>query len=76
VRLLNLDSVLENLSEYYEAQLELKRKVSTALFYPILMFVFCILVVIVLVTFVVPNIRRDLCEAKRESSPLPTAELS
>jgi general secretion pathway protein F len=29
-----LDSVLENLAEYYEAQLELKRKVSTALFYP------------------------------------------
>lgn len=51
-----LDSVLENLADYYEAQLELKRKVSTALFYPILMFVFCILVVIVLVTFVVPNI--------------------
>lgn len=66
-----LDSVLENLSEYYEAQLELKRKVSTALFYPILMFVFCILVVIVLVTFVVPNIV-EIFVKQNVKLPLPT----
>lgn len=66
-----LDSVLENLSEYYEAQLELKRKVSTALFYPILMFAFCILVVIVLVTFVVPNIV-EIFIKQNVKLPLPT----
>jgi general secretion pathway protein F len=66
-----LDSVLENLAEYYEAQLELKRKVSTALFYPILMFVFCILVVIVLVTFVVPNIV-EIFVKQNVKLPLPT----
>jgi general secretion pathway protein F len=66
-----LDSVLENLADYYEAQLELKRKVSTALFYPILMFVFCILVVIVLVTFVVPNIV-EIFIKQNVKLPLPT----
>ena len=51
-----LDTILDNLSDYYEAQMELRRKISSALFYPILMFGFCTLVVIGLVTFVVPNI--------------------
>jgi general secretion pathway protein F len=51
-----LDTALENLADYYEAQHELRRKVTNALMYPILMFTFCILVVVILVTFVVPSI--------------------
>lgn len=66
-----LDTVLDNLASYYEAQLELRRKISSALFYPILMFAFCTLVVIGLVTFVVPNIVAIFIK-QRISLPLPT----
>ncbi len=66
-----LDTVLENLASYYEAQIELRRKISSALFYPILMFSFCTLVVIGLVTFVVPNIVAIFIK-QRISLPLPT----
>jgi general secretion pathway protein F len=66
-----LDTALENLADYYEAQLELRRKVANALFYPILMFFFCIIVVIALVTFVVPNIVEIFIKQK-VTLPLPT----
>jgi general secretion pathway protein F len=66
-----LDAVLENLADYYEAQVELRRKISSALFYPVLMFGFCTLVVIMLVTFVVPNIVAIFVKLK-VSLPLPT----
>lgn len=66
-----LDTALENLADYYESQLELRRKVTNALFYPILMFFFCIIVVIALVTFVVPNIVEIFIKQK-VTLPLPT----
>lgn len=66
-----LDSVLENLANYLEAQIELRRKVGTALFYPILMLVFCTLVVIALVAFVVPMIV-DIFTKQGATLPLPT----
>lgn len=51
-----LDTVLENLADHLEAQLQLRRKITSALFYPVLMFCFCSLVVFALLTFVVPTI--------------------
>ena len=66
-----LDTILDNLAEYYEAQIELRRKISSALFYPILMFGFCVLVVIGLVTFVVPSIVEIFIKQKI-TLPLPT----
>lgn len=66
-----LDTILDNLADYYEAQIELRRKISSALFYPILMFGFCTLVVIGLVTFVVPNIVEIFIKQKIDL-PLPT----
>ena len=66
-----LDTILDNLADYYEAQMELRRKISSALFYPILMFGFCTLVVIGLVTFVVPNIVEIFIKQKIDL-PLPT----
>jgi general secretion pathway protein F len=66
-----LDSVLENLADYYEAQLELRRKVSSALTYPALMFSFCIIVVLLLVAFVVPGIVEIFIKQKL-TLPLPT----
>ena len=51
--------------------MELKRKISGALFYPILMFGFCVLIVIGLVTFVVPNIV-EIFVKQKITLPLPT----
>jgi general secretion pathway protein F len=66
-----LDSVLENLADHFEAQLELKRKIQNSLFYPIMMFTICILVVIGLVTFVVPTIV-EIFQKEGAVLPLPT----
>jgi general secretion pathway protein F len=66
-----LDAVLENLADYLEAQQELRRKISSALFYPILMFGFCTLVVIGLLTFVVPQIV-EIFQKQGAILPLPT----
>lgn len=66
-----LDTVLENLADYLEGQLDLRRKVTSALFYPILMFCFCTLVVIGLLTFVVPQII-DIFQKQGAILPLPT----
>ena len=66
-----LDTILDNLADYYEAQMALRRKITSALFYPILMFGFCVLVVIGLVTFVVPSIVEIFIKQKI-ALPLPT----
>ena len=66
-----LDTVLENLASYLESQLELRRKISSALFYPALMLAFCSLVVIGLLTFVVPSIV-EIFQKQGAVLPLPT----
>lgn len=66
-----LDTVLENLADYLEGQIELRRKISSALFYPILMFCFCSLVVTGLLAFVVPNII-EIFKKQGATLPLPT----
>jgi len=67
-----LDSVFENLADYLEAQVELRRKVQSSLFYPALMLVFCTLVVTGLLAFVVPSIV-DIFIKQGATLPLPTA---
>lgn len=66
-----LDAVLENLADYLEAQVALRRKISSALFYPALMLVFCVLVVLALFTFVVPSIV-DIFKKQGAALPWPT----
>lgn len=66
-----LDTVLTRLADYLEAQLDLSRKVSSALFYPALMFGFCSLVVIALLAFVVPSIVQ-IFEKQNAELPMPT----
>lgn len=67
----SLDTVLDNMADYLESQLELKRKVVSALLYPVLMLGFCVLVVIALLVFVVPNIV-EIFEKEGTILPLPT----
>lgn len=66
-----LDTVLGNLANYLEAQLELKRKISSALLYPILMLCICTLVVLGLFMYVVPRIV-EIFKKQGAELPLPT----
>ena len=63
-----LDAVFENLSDYQEKQLEMKRKIISTLIYPAIMLIFCAIVLIVLLTFVVPQVV-DIF--KKQSASLP-----
>lgn len=66
-----LDTVLINLADYLESQMELRRKISSALLYPALMLVICSLVVTALVVFVVPKIT-EIFVKQGATLPLPT----
>lgn len=66
-----LDTVFENLADYLDQQLEMKRKIVSSLFYPALMLIFCVLVVVGLLAFVVPTIV-DIFKKNNAVLPLPT----
>jgi len=66
-----LDTVLANLADYLESQLELRRKVMSAMLYPVLMLVICTLVVVALLVFMVPRIV-EMFERQGATLPLPT----
>lgn len=66
-----LDTVTTSLAEYLEAQLELRRKLVSALVYPAVMLVFCVLVVSGLLAFVVPQIV-EIFTKQGAVLPLPT----
>ena len=52
----HLDAVLENLADYTEATFESRRNVEMALFYPIVLLVFAMLIVGALLIYIVPDI--------------------
>lgn len=64
----SLEVVLERLADFLEAQASLKRTVLSALAYPVIMIVLCIVVVMVLLAFVVPQITEIFI---KEKLPLP-----
>lgn len=66
-----LDTVLVQLSEYIERDVEAKRKVTAALAYPMVVFALSIVVVIVLVSFVLPKFEAFFFDLDAEL-PLPT----
>ena len=66
-----LDMVLERLADLLEASAMLKRKVMSALTYPILMLVLCFVVVVLLLAYVVPQITA-IFQDQKMVLPLPT----
>ena len=52
----HLDAVLENLADYTEASFESRRSVEMALFYPVVLLVFAMLIVGALLIYIVPDI--------------------
>ena len=66
-----LDLVLERLSDLLEAQAVLRRKILSAITYPVIMLLLCIGAVIILLTFVVPTITA-IFEQRGQQLPVPT----
>ena len=66
-----LDAVLENLADHLESQMALRRKVTSAMFYPILMLFVCSAVIVALLVLVVPKIVA-IFERQNLTLPWPT----
>lgn len=69
-----LDTVLVQLSEYIERDLEARRKVTSALMYPAVIAGLSVVVVIVLVSFVLPRFK-TFFDSLNAELPLPTRML-
>ena len=52
----HLDAVLENLADYTESSFESRRNVEMALFYPVVLLIFAVLIVGALLIYIVPDI--------------------
>ena len=66
-----LDLVLERLADLLEAQALLRRKVMSAMTYPVMMLVLCFGVIVLLLTYVVPQIA-SIFKDQNMTLPLPT----
>ncbi len=70
----SLDVVLEKLADFGEKQEALKGRLTSALAYPCVMAVICILVLFILITYIIPNITKVFIEME-QVLPLPTRVL-
>jgi general secretion pathway protein F len=52
----HLDAVLERLADYTESRQELIQKIRNAMIYPIVLLTFCMLIVTLMMTYVVPKV--------------------
>jgi general secretion pathway protein F len=62
----HLDTVLERLADYTESREQLRSRTMTAMLYPVLLFVVCVSIVAMLLTFVVPKIVKQFENSKAE----------
>lgn len=69
-----LELVMERLASHLEREVELRRKVRSALAYPVLMLVVGFFVVIFLLSFVIPQVTQIFADMNR-ALPLPTRML-
>ena len=60
----HLDTVLERLADYTESREQLRSRTLTAMLYPVLLFVVCVSIVAMLLTFVVPKIVKQFENSK------------
>ncbi|OIP43685.1 MAG: type II secretion system protein GspF [Deltaproteobacteria bacterium CG2_30_63_29] len=70
----NLDIVLERLADFTDGQVRMRSKVTTAMFYPIIMVVVGMLLMLILFTFVIPRVTK-LFEQQRKPLPFITEVL-
>jgi general secretion pathway protein F len=62
----HLDTVLERLADYTESREQLRSRTINAMLYPVLLFVVCVAIVSMLLTFVVPKIVKQFESSKAE----------
>jgi general secretion pathway protein F len=62
----HLDTVLERLADYTENREQLRSRTVNAMLYPVLLFIVCISIVALLLTFVVPKIVKQFENSKAE----------
>jgi general secretion pathway protein F len=62
----HLDTVLERLADYTESREQLRSRTLTAMLYPVLLFIVCVSIVAMLLTFVVPKIVKQFENSKTE----------
>lgn len=60
----HLDTVLERLADYTESREQLRSRTLAAMLYPVLLFVVCVSIVSMLLTFVVPKIVKQFENSK------------
>jgi type IV pilus assembly protein PilC len=70
----NLDTVLDQLADYIDRDIEARRKVSSALMYPAIVFVFAIIAVIIITAIVLPRFK-TFFSSLHAKLPLPTRML-
>jgi general secretion pathway protein F len=62
----HLDTVLERLADYTESREQMRSRTLAAMLYPVLLFVVCVSIVAMLLTFVVPKIVKQFENSKTE----------
>src|ERR687897_160887 len=62
----HLDTVLERLADYTESREQLRSRTLTVMLYPVLLFIVCVSIVAMLLTFVVPKIGKQFENSKAE----------
>ena len=70
----NLDTVLDQLADYIDRDIEARRKVSSALMYPAIVFGFAIIAVVIITAFVLPRFK-SFFASLHAKLPLPTRML-
>lgn len=70
----NLDQTLDQLADYIDRDLEARRKVSSALFYPAVVMVLSLCTVVILTVYVIPKFK-TLFDGLDATLPLPTRML-
>ena len=70
----HLDAVLERLADFTESRQELSAKVRNAMIYPSVLLVFCLLIITMMMTFVVPKVVGVFANTGK-ALPTPTAVL-
>ena len=69
----SLEKVLVNIADYYENEQKTKRKVKSALVYPITLVVMMVAIVAIMMVFVIPTFRQSLSEMEVEMPGLTLA---
>ena len=72
----NLDIIFDNLADYLEESATIKQKIFSALAYPVILVCFCILVIIALLAFVMPQVVGQFIKAGAELPLLTSVLLS